>query len=108
MGKCSERKMNGRRRFLFVDPMIKIPLIIFEPGQTERKDIDNLTSSIDLLPTLLQYAGQQIPTDLPGQICRASTPNLPTQPDPYSLWMPAKTPITPIFPYDLDDAYRQI
>ena len=67
-GEMFERKMNGHDDPYLFDPMIKIPLIIFEPGQTERKDIDNLTSSIDLLPTLLQYAGQQIPTDLPGQI----------------------------------------
>jgi arylsulfatase A-like enzyme len=43
-------------------------LIIFEPGQTQRKDIHTTTSCIDLLPTLLNYTGQEIPPNLPGQI----------------------------------------
>jgi arylsulfatase A-like enzyme len=50
------------------EPLVKIPLIIFEPGQTERIDIHAHTSCVDLLPTLLHYTDHEIPTDLPGQI----------------------------------------
>jgi arylsulfatase A-like enzyme len=48
--------------------VVKVPLIIFKPGQTEREDIHTLTSCIDLLPTLLNFTGHQVPTNLPGQI----------------------------------------
>jgi arylsulfatase A-like enzyme len=53
--------------YLF-DPLVKIPLIIFEPGQTQRRDIHTPTSCVDLLPTLLDYTGHEIPDSLPGQI----------------------------------------
>jgi arylsulfatase A-like enzyme len=49
-------------------PVIQVPLLIFEPGQTTRKDIFSPTSNVDLMPTLLHLAGQPIPDWVDGQI----------------------------------------
>ena len=52
----------------FFEPLVKIPLIIFERGQSQRQDIHTITSCIDLLPTLLHYTDHQISSELPGKI----------------------------------------
>lgn len=67
-GEMFERNLRGHSEPYLFDPLVKVPLILFDPGQTERKDIHSLTSSIDLLPTLLKYTGHIIPADLPGQV----------------------------------------
>jgi choline-sulfatase len=50
------------------EPAIKIPLLIFAPGQNAAQDIYVPTSNIDLLPTLLSIAGKDIPAVLEGQV----------------------------------------
>jgi choline-sulfatase len=67
-GELFGRGTRGHSDSYLFDPLVKIPLIIFDPGQTQRKDIYTLTSCIDVLPTLLHYTGQSVPANLPGQI----------------------------------------
>lgn len=43
------------------EPILHIPLLIWKPGQTRRQDIHSLTSTIDLLPSLLAAAGIEDP-----------------------------------------------
>jgi len=50
------------------EPVIKIPLLIFEPGQTSRRDIFTPTSCIDVLPTLLHVTDHEIPSWIEGEI----------------------------------------
>jgi arylsulfatase A-like enzyme len=49
-------------------PIIQIPLLIFEPGQTTRQDVYSATSNADLMPTLLHLTGQSIPEWVEGEI----------------------------------------
>src|SRR5215211_1214414 len=42
-------------------PVTHVPLLISAPGQRTRTDIHSLTSNVDLLPTILQIAGKDIP-----------------------------------------------
>ena len=49
-------------------PIIQVPLLIFEPGQTTRRDVYSATSNVDLMPTLLQMTGQPIPAWVDGQV----------------------------------------
>jgi arylsulfatase A-like enzyme len=49
-------------------PVIQIPLLIFEPGQTSRQDVYTPTSAVDLLPTLLHLTGQTAPGWVDGEI----------------------------------------
>jgi arylsulfatase A-like enzyme len=43
------------------EPLIRIPLLIFEPGVTTRTDVYEPTSAVDLLPTLAHLSGHSIP-----------------------------------------------
>ena len=67
-GESFERGIFGHRTPFLYQPVIKIPLLIFEPGQKERRDIFTSTSAVDVLPTLLQIAGQQVPDWTEGQV----------------------------------------
>jgi choline-sulfatase len=40
------------------DPVIRIPLMIFEPGRKTRRDVHVPTSAVDILPTMLHLTGQ--------------------------------------------------
>jgi arylsulfatase A-like enzyme len=49
-------------------PITHIPLFIIIPNQSERVDVIQPTSAIDVLPTLLELTGKSIPNWIEGQI----------------------------------------
>lgn len=57
-GEMFERGINGHTTPVLYDPVIRIPLMIFEPGRKTRTDVHVPTSAIDILPTLLHLTGQ--------------------------------------------------
>ena len=69
-GEFFERGEYGHDTPLLYDPVIRIPLMVFAPGQTQRVDVHAPTSSADVLPTLLSLAGKEVPngegSPLPG------------------------------------------
>jgi len=67
-GELFERGELGHASALMYDPVTHIPLLISAPGQTARSDFHSLTSNVDLLPTLLQIAGREIPSWSEGRI----------------------------------------
>lgn len=67
-GELFERGEYGHVTRLLYDAVVHIPLLIIAPGQTSRVDIHQLTSNIDLLPTLLHLAGKTAQPDLEGRI----------------------------------------
>ncbi|MEJ2759126.1 MAG: sulfatase-like hydrolase/transferase, partial [Anaerolineales bacterium] len=46
---------------LLYDPVTHVPLLIFPPNNAQREDIYSPTSAVDLLPTVIQLAGKEIP-----------------------------------------------
>jgi arylsulfatase A-like enzyme len=70
-GEIFERGFYGHGEIFMYEPAIKIPLLISAPGQTTAQDVHQLTSNIDLLPTLLSIAGKEIPADLEGELLPA-------------------------------------
>jgi arylsulfatase A-like enzyme len=58
-GEMFERGIQGHFTPLLYQPVIRVPLMIFEPGRTTRTDIYANTSAVDVLPTLLHVTGQQ-------------------------------------------------
>ncbi|MGB7876668.1 MAG: sulfatase-like hydrolase/transferase [Anaerolineales bacterium] len=78
-GELFERGIFGHRTPVLYQPVIQIPLIIFEPGQTQRRDIFTPTSAVDVLPTMLKVTGQPIPDWAEGQVV---SPFAETPPDP--------------------------
>ncbi len=49
-------------------PLIQVPLVIFDPQSSERKDVSQPTSAIDLIPTLLYLNGMEPDASFPGQL----------------------------------------
>ena len=78
-GELFERGIFGHRTPVLYQPVVQIPLVIFEPGQTQRRDIFTPTSAIDVLPTLLKVTNQPIPDWTEGQVLPPFAEN---QPDP--------------------------
>lgn len=58
-GEMFERGIEGHRTPVLYEPVIRVPLLIFEPGRESRLDIHANTSAVDILPTLLHVAGEK-------------------------------------------------
>lgn len=78
-GELQERGISGHSTATLYEPVIRIPLLIFEPGRKTRLDINTTTSAIDILPTLLHLTDQAIPDWAEGAIL---PPFAPTVQDP--------------------------
>ena len=57
-GELFERGIRGHDTKTLFHSLINVPLMIFEPGQTSRRDVYENTSAADLLPTLLRITGR--------------------------------------------------
>jgi arylsulfatase A-like enzyme len=57
-GEMFERGIVGHSTAVLYEPVVHVPMMIFEPGRTERLDVHTPTSAADLLPTLLHLSGQ--------------------------------------------------
>jgi arylsulfatase A-like enzyme len=58
-GELFERGVRGHTSPLLYQPVVRIPLVIFEPGRSSRRDVYAATSAVDLLPTLLHVTGEK-------------------------------------------------
>jgi arylsulfatase A-like enzyme len=56
-GELFERGVVGHVTPLLYESVIRVPLLIFEPGRTTRLNIHSKTSAVDILPTLLHLTG---------------------------------------------------
>lgn len=70
-GEMFERGIRGHVTLTLYEPVIRVPLIISRPGQRQREDVYTPTSCVDLLPTLLDIAGQALPDWCEGEILPA-------------------------------------
>lgn len=67
-GEMFERGVIGHITPSLHQPVVRIPLLIFEPGQFSRRDIFANTNSVDILPTLLHLSGRAIPDWIEGSV----------------------------------------
>ncbi len=67
-GEMFERGTVGHITPMLYQPLLRIPLLIFEPGQQTRRDVYTNTSAVDVLPTLLHLADLDIPEWTEGQV----------------------------------------
>jgi choline-sulfatase len=58
-GEMFERGIEGHRTPALYEPVVRVPLMIFEPGRTSRVDIHANTSAVDILPTMLHVTGNK-------------------------------------------------
>ena len=59
-----ERKLAGK--WLMYDNSLRVPLIIYDPNVANEKTIEEQVLNIDIAPTILQYAGINIPDKMQG------------------------------------------
>jgi arylsulfatase A-like enzyme len=57
-GELFERGIEGHRTPVLYEPVVRVPLLIFEPGRTSGQQVYANTSAVDILPTLLHVTGQ--------------------------------------------------
>jgi len=67
-GELFERGIFSHITPVLYEPLIRIPLLIWMPGQTQRRDIYSLTSCADILPTLAYLTDQPMPAWNEGSI----------------------------------------
>jgi len=67
-GELFERGIGGHSTELLTEPIIRVPLLIFEPGRQSRLDVLEHTSAIDILPTLSKISGHAVPEWAEGQV----------------------------------------
>jgi choline-sulfatase len=58
-GEMFERGIQGHFSPVLYQPVIRVPLMIFEPGRKTREDVYSNTSAVDVLPTLAHVTGQK-------------------------------------------------
>jgi arylsulfatase A-like enzyme len=80
-GEMFERGISGHSTHALYEPVVKVPLVIFEPGRTEGLDIREYTSAVDVLPTLAHITGQAAPGWVDGVVMPpfASTDRIPAR-----------------------------
>lgn len=49
-------------------PIIQVPLIVFDPDISQRVDVHEPTSAVDILPTLIHLCGNQVDQNLDGMV----------------------------------------
>ncbi|HVN16182.1 MAG TPA: sulfatase-like hydrolase/transferase [Anaerolineales bacterium] len=57
-GELFERGIEGHSTAVLFQPVVHVPLLIFDPGRTSRLDVYSNTSVVDVIPTLLHLTGQ--------------------------------------------------
>jgi arylsulfatase A-like enzyme len=67
-GEMFERGILGHGSDALYEPLMRIPLTIFEPGRQQGMDVRSLTSAVDLLPTLARLTGHAIPSWAEGTL----------------------------------------
>ena len=60
--------IRGHDTPVMYQPLLQVPLVIFEPGRKTRLDVYENTSAVDLLPTLLQINGKAVPDWVDGEV----------------------------------------
>ena len=67
-GEMFERGISGHGSKVLYQPVVRIPLLIFEPGRESRRDVYDYTSAVDVLPTLTHLTGQKAHNCMEGNV----------------------------------------
>jgi arylsulfatase A-like enzyme len=67
-GEMFERGIREHITPTLFEPVTRVPLIVWRPGQQERVDVRALTNNMDLMPSLLSAAGLPIPPGTEGEV----------------------------------------
>lgn len=88
-GQLFERGIHGHITQTLYEGLLHVPLLISRPGQKQREDVYLPTSGVDLMPTMLHFAGQPRPGWAEGELLPPF--NLAPTPDRSVFALEAKT-----------------
>ncbi len=71
-----ERGISGHVTPTLYQPIVRVPLMIFEPGQQTGREIHTPTAAVDLMTTMLHVTGHRIPDWSEGVILPPFTPQI--------------------------------
>jgi choline-sulfatase len=77
-GEMNERGIRGHQNEALYEPVIRIPLMIFEPGREVGMDVYEPTNAVDILPTLSHVTGQDMPSWTEGSVLPPFAANRPS------------------------------
>lgn len=55
----------GKNMSVYED-VLRIPIVVHHPGQTQRRDVPQRVSSLEVMPTILDIAGAELPENIDG------------------------------------------
>jgi arylsulfatase A-like enzyme len=67
-GEMFERGIIQHTTPVLYQPLLRVPLLIAQPGQQKRRDVYATTSCVDILPTLMHVTGREIPSWIEGRV----------------------------------------
>ena len=73
-----EHGLIGHDKSLY-EEVVRVPLIMLVPGHTERTDIEQVVSLVDIAPTLVDLAGAPIPQPFEGHSWKGTLINDPSR-----------------------------
>ena len=74
-GELFERGITGHLNSTLYQDLLHVPLIISLPNHEKRQDIFTPTSCVDLLPSIMQFTGNEIPEYIEGQALPGFSPH---------------------------------
>jgi choline-sulfatase len=96
-GEMFERGIFAHSTPTLYQPVIRVPLMVFEPGRQTGRDVHAPTSAIDLLPTLLHVTVHNIPDWVEGTVLPPYAPGLlRTDPAVYAVQARYNNPHGPL------------
>ena len=111
-GELFERGIWTHSTAALYQPVVRVPLLIFEPGNSTGRDVYDATSAIDLMPTLLHVTGHEIPAWAEGSILSPyiTSPALPTKGifAVQARYNEPNFPITQVSAMHLQDNYKLV
>ena len=78
-GEMFERGIQGHSTDSMYEPVLRVPLMIFEPGRTKGENIYTPTSALDILPTLAHLSGNKSPDWAEGNVLPPFTGKSPDE-----------------------------
>ena len=87
-GEIFEKGFWGHSGPYLYEPLVHVPMIIHEPGQTEGSKVDTLGTLMDVAPTLADYIGLPIPEWMEGEsMLPAIREGTPSSQPKFTMWL---------------------
>ena len=77
---------------LIYDSVMHVPLIFVMPGEPPGRRLDQLASTVDIMPTVLELLGQPIPDDVQGKSLAAGVRGSNSHGPPREIYMESMVP----------------